>query len=116
MASTATRPNPLKLNALQAKTLAILQVLAGLADYAEPADAEGRIVLRQLPRAHGDHVHLGAGVIAAKDANGLFNPAVYGALERKGLAVLVGGGRPALTAAGAAYDTGMPDLVHGTDH
>ena len=117
MVASVLRANPLKLNALQVKTLAILQALARLPDYAEAPDAQGSVVLRQLPQPHGDHFHLGNGVVASKDASGLFNQAVYGALERKGLATLGPGGRPALTADGLAYDTGIAEaILHGADH
>ena len=37
------------------------------------------------PDPHGDHFHLGDAVVATRDASGLRNPAVWVALERKGL-------------------------------
>ena len=76
---------PLKLDPLQLKTLAILQALARVEGYADPPDAEGRVALRYLPNPHGDHFHVGRAVVSTRDAAGLANPAVYGALERKGL-------------------------------
>jgi uncharacterized protein (DUF1684 family) len=48
-AAAASRANPLKLNPLQLKTLAILQALARVPNAAEPPDAEGRVALRYLP-------------------------------------------------------------------
>ena len=42
----ADRPNPLKLNPLQAKTLALLQELARQPRYANPPDADGAIMVR----------------------------------------------------------------------
>ena len=44
----------------------------------------GQIVVRP-PDPHGDHFHLGEAVVATRDASGLRNPAVWVALERKGL-------------------------------
>lgn len=111
------RPNPLKLNPLQAKTLAILQELAKLPDFAETPDAEGAVLVRHLPEPHGDHFHLGTAVVRARDATGLANPAVYGALARKGLVRAGPRGLPVLTAAGLAYDTGLADsILFRADH
>ena len=105
------RPNPLKLNPLQARTMAILQQLARTPGAAEPPDAEGNVQLRGLPHAHGDHFHLGDALVMARDATGLGNPAVFTALIRKGLVQSKPTGMPALTPAGLAYDTGMADQV-----
>lgn len=111
------RPNPLKLNALQLKTLAILQALARVEGYAEPADGEGRVALRYLPDPHGDHFHVGPAVVMSRDASGLFNPAVYGALERKGLLAKGPNGGPMLTAAGLGYPTGVEgEIFRGGHH
>ena len=76
--------NPLGLNALQLKTLTLLQELARLSDYSRPGEEPGTIAVRP-PEPHGDHFHLGEAVVAARDANGLRNPAVWAALQRKGL-------------------------------
>ena len=105
-----SRPNPLKLNPLQLRTLAIMQALAAEAGYAGPATPEGDIPLKALPHAHGDHFHIGAAVVAARDATGLANPSVFGALTRKGLARLGANGAPSITAAGLAYETGVAEL------
>lgn len=111
------RPNPLKLNPLQAKTLVILQELAKVPEIASPPDEEGAVALRHLPHAHGDHFHVGPAVVRSRDATGLFNPSVYGALERKGLIKPGPRGLPALTAAGLAYDTGIADqILYRADH
>jgi hypothetical protein len=52
-----------------------------------------------------------------RDASGLWNEAVWNALQRKGLAV---GSFPVLirlTASGLGYETGLRDrILHGTDH
>ena len=111
------RPNPLKLNPLQAKTLTILQALAQAPGLASEPDAEGTVTLRYLPEPHGDHFHVGAAVVRSRDATGLANPAVHGALARKGLLAPGDDGRARLTAAGLAYDTGLADeILFRPDH
>src|SRR5271156_1967757 len=111
-----TKRNPLNLNPLQLRTLTLLQALALLPD-AKPGEAEGSVLLTTLPDPHGDHFHLGDAAVAAKDATGLRNPAVWAALERKGLV------RPKLpeavilTALGQQYDTGMREtILHTAGH
>lgn len=113
----AARPNPLKLNPLQAKTLTILQELARQPSFAEAPDADGNVPLRYLPEPHGDHFHVGAAIVRSRDATGLANPAVHGALLRKGLIQLAANGMPMLTPAGLAYETGLADtLLYRSDH
>lgn len=110
--------NPLNLNALQLKTLTLLQELARIAgNPAAEEDEPGGVAITQLPHAHGDHFHLGEAVVAARDATGLRNPAVWAALERKGLI------RPKLpeavilTTLGQHYDTGMREaMLHRAGH
>jgi hypothetical protein len=109
--------NPLNLNPLQLKTLALLQALAQLPDHAEPAGADGTVRVSNLPRPHGDHFHLGDAVVASRDASGLANPAAWAALERKGLIRSLFPEAALLTAAGLAYDTGLADeILHRADH
>ena len=101
--------NPLNLNPLQLKTLTLLQELATLVGTPAPEDAGG-IAISEFPHPHGDHFHLGEAVVAARDATGLRNPAVWAALQRKGLV------RPKqdamiLTSLGQHYDTGMHDAI-----
>src|SRR5580692_3257314 len=108
--------NPLNLNPLQLKTLTLLQALAVLPD-AKPGEAEGSVTLTSLPDPHGDHFHLGEAVVAAKDATGLRNPAVWAALERKGLIIPKLPQAVILTAAGQEYDTGLTDtILHKSEH
>ncbi len=102
--------NPLNLNPLQLKTLTLLQELARLT--ASPAaEDDGGIAISDFPHPHGDHFHLGEAVVAARDATGLRNPAVWAALHRKGLI------RPklpeamVLTPLGQQYDTGLRDQI-----
>jgi hypothetical protein len=111
------RPNPAKLNALQLKTLAILQELARSQGGASEPLEDGSVALNRLPRPHGDHFHVGSALVMAKDATGLANPAVFSALQRKGLLVRAPDGKPALTTAALAYETGIADqILHRSDH
>ncbi len=99
---------------MQLKTLAILQELASSGGVALP---DGGVALAALPRPHGDHFHVGAALVRAKDATGLSNPAVFGALERKGLVARDADRRLVLTASAVAYDTGVADrILHRSDH
>ena len=109
--------NPLNLNALQLKTLALLQALARLPGHGHPAGADGSILVSDLPRPHGDHFHLGDAVVASRDATGLANRAAWIALERKGLITSQFPWAALLTAAGLSYDTGLADaILHRADH
>ncbi len=111
------RANPKKLNPLQLKTLALLQAIAKEADFADPPQADGSIMLRRLPHAHGDHFHIGGQVVASRDATGLGNPNVWNALVRKGLILTGEGNLPVLTAEAQAYETGLGQtLLQGGDH
>lgn len=112
----AVRPNPLKLNRLQCKTLALLQALAELPRYAIPGPGEGEAVIASIPPAHGDHFHLGPWIVLARDATGLGNSSVRAVLIRRGL-VRDAGGRTVLTAAGKDYETGVASsILHRSDH
>ena len=118
------KKNPLKLNALQLRTLVIAQVLAREEDVALRDDATGNVTLRFLPQAHGDHFHIGKFTVPARAATGLFNDAVWKVLSRKGLISTGGPGAVTITADGLAYDTGLGDAFDdaedgaedGTDH
>lgn len=109
--------NPMKLNALQLRTLTVLQVLARLPEAATNGPAAGEITIEQFPQAHGDHVHLGDAVVAAKDMSGLYNGNVWHALERKGLARADWPRRITLTAQGLVYETGLAGgILHSSPH
>jgi hypothetical protein len=111
------RANPGKLNALQLKTLAILQALARERAFAHPPDPDGTVLIHTLPYAHGDHFHIGRAVVSTRDATGLANPNVMNALVRKGFVLGGPAGMPILTGAGLGYDTGIAARVlHGADH
>jgi hypothetical protein len=104
------KKNPLNLNALQLRTLTLLQELAHLPDYSRPGEEPGSVVIDNLPLAHGDHFHLGEAVVAARDATGLRNPAVWAALERKGLVRWLSE-YAVLTPLGLGYGTGLREAI-----
>ena len=106
----APKKNPLNLNALQLKTLTLLQELARLPDYSRPGEEPDSAVITSLPYAHGDHFHLGDTLVASRDATGLRNPAVWAALERKGLIRSLPD-CAMLTPLGVGYDTGLRDAI-----
>jgi hypothetical protein len=109
--------NPLNLNPLQLKTLTLLQAIALLPGGTKPGDEDGSTVITALPDPHGDHFHLGDAVVAARDATGLRNPAVWAALERKGLVRTQFPESATLTASGRDYDTGMREaILHRSEH
>lgn len=111
------KKNPSNLNALQLKTLTLLQEIARYPELSTRDESTGEVFITNLPRPHGDHFHIGVRVVLTRDASGLGNPSVWAALERKGL---MRGSFPAvitLTAAGLGYDTGLRDaILHGSDH
>ena len=110
------RVNPLKLNALQAKTLVLFQELARNPETSSPI-ASGGAMLTALPKPHGNHFHLGSKVVSSSNATGLENPSVWTALERKGLIVGRFPDGLVLTQSGLEYDTGVADqILHGSDH
>ena len=111
------KKNPLNLNALQLRTLTILQQLARFRESSSANEQTGEVMITNLPHPHGNHFHCGDAVVLARDATGLRNEGVWKALERKGLA------RPffpfgiALTPDGIRYDTGMDkSILHRADH
>lgn len=111
------RKNPLKLNSLQLRTLALLQELARDPETGKPDAALGEVAISALPTPHGDHVHVGRLVVSARRASGLSNPSVWTALERKGLARFTAEAPAVLTRAGADYDTGLEEAVaRASDH
>ncbi|HEY2037095.1 MAG TPA: hypothetical protein VGG96_08775 [Steroidobacteraceae bacterium] len=103
------RQNPQKLNALQLRTLTILQALARTPGASTRGPGTGETTIERFPQAHGDHVHLGDAVVSGKDVTGLYNENVWHALERKGLARADWPHRITLTAAGLEYQTGIAD-------
>lgn len=113
----AQKKNPLNLNALQLKTLTLLQALAALPGHAQRGDDEGSVLVTGLPQPHGDHFHLGPAVVASRDATGLANEAAWIALQRKGLIRSMFPHAAVLTPEGLAYDTGLADtILHHDSH
>lgn len=111
------RYNPLKLNSLQLRTLAVFQALARMPDVSARGPGVGEITIERFPQAHGDHLHLGEAVVSAKDMTGLYIDRVWNALERKGLARADWPHRIVITADGLAYDTGVADtILHRSPH
>jgi hypothetical protein len=109
--------NPLGLNGLQLRTLALFQIMAADEQLARPADDPGHVLIGRIPRPHGDHFHLGGHVVAARDASGLANEAAWMALERKGLIKSMFPAACILTPIGLSYDTGVRDmLLHPSHH
>lgn len=105
------KTNPLRLNALQCKTLALFQALAQDPESAERDEDSGNMRIVRFPHAHGDHFHVGAALVMASDATGLGNESVWKALERKGLIKAAYPGSLAVTPAGQEYDSGVADTV-----
>jgi hypothetical protein len=113
----APKRNPLKLNPLQLKTLTVFQQLATVPELASTDENTGEVLIRSMPRPHGDHFHCGDAVVMSKDATGLQNENVWRALERKGLARSMFPGAIALLPAALSYDTGLSDqILHRPDH
>ncbi len=109
--------NPLKLNALQLKTLTLLQELARDPKTSSPVEASGEVLITLIPQLHGNHIHVGTRVARAQDASGLWNEAVWHALERKGLAVATYPLAIRLTPDGLGYETRLRDrILLGSDH
>ncbi len=110
------KTNPLKLNKLQLRTLALAQVLANDPASALRDDASGEVTLMTLPNPHGDHVHIGGFVVSSQDASGFANPAVWTALARKGL-TRTGPMGVVLTVEGLNYVTGLSErFAAPSDH
>jgi hypothetical protein len=109
--------NPLRLNKLQLRTLALAQVLAQEEGISHRDEATGDVKILYLPRPHGNHMHIGGFVISSRDGSGFANPAVWKALIRKGLARIDDLMTVTITADGVAYDTGLSDrFVVPSDH
>jgi hypothetical protein len=110
-------PNPKRLNALQLKTLTLLQEIARHPLFAEEMES-GDVRIRMMPEPHGDHFHIGSRVVLSRDATGLQNRAVHAALSRKGCLDQLGlDGDLVVTRDGMDYPTGLRDkILHGSDH
>ena len=111
----APKRNPLNLNPLQLKTLTLLQAIARIPDLSRK-EGDGMLV-SNLGQPHGDHFHLGDALVNTRDATGLFNEAVWIALERKGLIKSMFPNAAVLSPEGLAYETGLTDaILNHADH
>jgi hypothetical protein len=110
------KKNPLNLNALQLKTLTLLQEMARIGGRPAPDAPEGHILVTGMPHAHGDHFHLGDAIVLSRDATGLVSEGAWAALERKGLIKAIFPIAAVLTPAGLAYHTGLRDLILHRGH
>lgn len=106
----------IKLNALQNRTLALFQELAGNEETSTKVEGSESIAIMYLPKPHGNHVHIGKFVVSAKDASGFSNEIVWRALERKGLARSEFPYRIILTKEGLNFKTGLSDAFLVSDH
>jgi hypothetical protein len=111
-----SKKNPLNLNALQLKTLTLLQELARLGGRPAPDQPEGHVLVSGMPHPHGDHFHLGDSIVKTSDASGLANEGAWAALDRKGLIKSIFPVAAVLTPAGLAYDTGLRELILHRGH
>ena len=107
----------IKLNALQSKTLTLLQILARDPDSSTPEGDAGDIRITRLPHAHGNHMHVGEYVVASRDASGLSNKSVLVAFCRKGLVKENWEDKIVLTPEGLSFSTGLENkFVSASDH
>ncbi len=107
----------IKLNSLQSKTLILLQKLAVHPDSSSSIEGSEDIQITRLPHAHGNHMHVGDYVVAAKDASGLSNKSVWIALARKGFLRENWEEEIVITAEGLAFSTGLEDkFMSVSDH
>ena len=111
------KKNPLKLNKLQLRTLALVQVICDDPTMARKDDDSGEALITRMPHAHGDHMHVGQFVVSSKESSGLQNPLVWNALDRKGLVRRGDAAEIVITALGLSYDTGLSDrFLAPSDH
>ena len=111
------KKNPLNLNKLQLRTLILAQILAKDPETGLKDEKTGVVALMTFPQGHGNHVHVGRFTVSSKDASGFSNPAVWAALERKGLSISRGPMGVSLTASALEYDTGLENkFLVQSDH
>ena len=107
----------MKLNALQSRTLALLQELAMDETNAVRDEATGNVRIHIHLHTHHDHIHIGRFTVSTRFASGLQNANVWKVLERKGLAI---GDFPlaiTLTPEGQQFKTGVRErMLEQSDH
>ena len=106
------RKNPLRLNKLQLRTLALTQLMANDKEFSETNPGDGEVTVSTLPSPAGGTVQIGSIAVSARDASGLSNPVVWKALERKGIIRFDSSLRIVVTATGLNYDTGLGDKLN----
>ena len=110
------KKNPLRLNKLQLKTLTLFQELIR-SPATSTTQGDGSYFISTIPQPHGNHFHIGEGLVIASDATGLKIQSVWRALHRKGLIVSNYPNGLKLNVAGAEYDTGLRDIIiQRSDH
>ncbi|MCR9213131.1 MAG: hypothetical protein NXI13_05395 [Proteobacteria bacterium] len=113
----ASQMKKMKLNALQSKTLVLLQILARDEESSAPVEGTENVRITRLPHAHGNHMHVGEFVVSSKDASGLTNKSVWIALARKGLVQEGWEQEIQITPEGLAFSTGLESkFVEMSDH
>ena len=111
------KKNPLKLNKLQLRTIALAQMIAANPNLSRRDEKSGEVILLHLPQPHGDHVHIGEFVVSAREASGFSNASVWVVLERKGLLRRNDPISATLTPDGLTYETGLADrFLTPSDH
>ena len=111
------KKNPLRLNKLQLRTLALAQVLASDEKFSTTNEDDGSVQILSMPKPHGNHLHAGEFIISAKEASGLSNPSVWLVLQRKGLVSEQTPLTVTLTSDGIGYDTGLGErFLKRSDH
>ncbi len=107
----------IRLNPLQARTLALFQELAADEEIAVRDEESGGIRIHALPRAHGDHMHVGRFSVSSRFASGLTNENVWRVLERKGLIHPDFPHSVLLLPEGLAFETGIRErMLAESDH
>ena len=106
------RKNPLRLNKLQLRTLALTQLMAKDKELSETNPGDDEVTVSTVPSPAGGTVQIGSIAFSARDASGLSNPSVWKALERKGIIRFDSSLRIVVTATGLNYDTGLGDKLN----
>ncbi|MEC7488505.1 MAG: hypothetical protein VYA17_02825 [Pseudomonadota bacterium] len=111
------KKNPIRLNTLQLKTLAIFQHLSRFPETSSRKENSEEILISNLPHPHGNHFHCGNAIVMSRDASGLRNESVWKALERKGMIRSMFPLAVALSPQGQAYETNIETkILHRSDH
>jgi len=96
----------IKLNALQVRTIALMQQLA-LYDETSVDHVSGGREITAIPEPSGGHVQYGELTVTSTFASGLANENVWKALQRKGLIEAKYPDELTVLPAGLTYETGL---------